>query len=250
MNQWSSLKIQNQDLLLDQYDIVCYLGIHHHLDPKTRNSNLRDILDLADEYFVIRTPRDVYVADRLDELIQSTGFQPIASQEGNAESHSGDIHVFRKQKLSRQFVSFPKSGRSWLRFALHHCGVAKQIQFHHDDFEFNTSDRPPHDFSMDSRKRTYNSSHRIVYLQRNPLDVMASFYHQVTGRFQDYHAYKGSPSEFIRDPYFGASVLQRFRTIWSELADSEHVLLVNYEDCHCRFCGLFETDHGSLQIAL
>ena len=61
---------------------------------------------------------------------------------------------------------------------------------------------------------------------------MASFYYQITGRFKDYYNYQGTPSDFIRDAYFGAHVLHEFQQMWTELSKQEHVLKVTYEACH------------------
>ena len=38
--------------------------------------------------------------------------------------------------MQRQFVSYPKSGRTWIRYILTQLGLDPHIQFHHDRFEF------------------------------------------------------------------------------------------------------------------
>jgi hypothetical protein len=133
------------------------------------------------------------------------------------------------------FVSFPKSGRSWLRYALHRLGVADRVAFHHDGFEYNDGARPPLDFDFAARLARYSRGDLIVYLHRDPRDTMVSLYHQVTGCFSDFFGYRGSLSDFIRDPYFGAENLQRFRVQWLELSRRGHALAVSYEDCHADF---------------
>ena len=240
LNQWAKFKYENNELLADQYDIVCYLGIHHHLNPKTRNENLITIMKMAKEQFVIRTPNQVFETDGLDTLIAANGFEPISVCEEDKRTTAGGLKFYRRVTNHRvtgrhQLISFPKSGRTWVRYALHQLGVADDILFHHDKFEFNTSERLPHEFAIDARKIRYSNKHRIVYLERNPFDVMASFYHQITGRFNDYHHYQGGPSEFIRDPYFGAEVIKNFQATWSQLSELDHVLKVTYEDCHSDF---------------
>ena len=134
--------------------------------------------------------------------------------------------------MDRQFVSFPKSGRSWVRYALTRLGVADAILFHHDGFEYNNGAKPPLDFDYAGRLARYDGSKRVVYLQRDPRDVMVSLYHQVTGRFQDFFHYRGSISAFIRDPYFGAENLQKFRAQWSALCAAGRALGISYEACH------------------
>jgi hypothetical protein len=137
--------------------------------------------------------------------------------------------------MHRQFVSYPKSGRTWLRYALVELGLESQIRFHHDGFEFNDGRRPPLDFDFEARLRRVQTFDRTVYLTRDPRDVLVSLYHQVTGRFRDFFDYSGSISDFIRDPYFGAEPLIKFRRQWEELARRGLALEVSYEECHRDF---------------
>lgn len=132
----------------------------------------------------------------------------------------------------RDLVSFPKSGRSWVRFALVHAGVADQIRFHHDGFEYNDGGLPPFDFDMERRLARYRTVDRVVYLDRDPRDVIVSLYFQVTGRFKDFFKYTGSLSEFIRHPYFGAQNLGEFQRQWTALCRQGVALQISYEDCH------------------
>ena len=115
---------------------------------------------------------------------------------------------------------------------LDQLGVADQILFHHDQFEFNDPTCPPHDWHFANRLRRYEGVDRLVYLERTPQDVMVSLYYQVTGRFNDFFHYQGSLSDFIRDDYFGAENLQCFRLMWQEIAKHKPLLWIRYEDCH------------------
>lgn len=131
-----------------------------------------------------------------------------------------------------QCVSYPKSGRTWLRHMLEAAGCAGAVRFHHDGFEFNDGARPPHDFSLERRLERYPASAKVVYLERDPRDVMVSLYHQVRGRFRDFFAYDGDISSFMRDPYFGAHVLGRFRGLWSAILGQRPFLRISYEELH------------------
>jgi hypothetical protein len=111
-------------------------------------------------------------------------------------------------------------------------GHANSIQFHHDGFEFNDGARPPHDLSLENCLGRHSADARIVYLDRDPRDVMVSLYHQVTGRFRDFFGYEGDISTFIRDDYFGAHVLARFRQLWADVLARRPYLRVSYENLH------------------
>jgi hypothetical protein len=134
--------------------------------------------------------------------------------------------------MDKHFVSYPKSGRTWIRYMLVQLAPQQDIHFHHDHFEFNDGACPPHDFSIERRLEEYAHVERLVYLERDPRDVMVSLYHQITGRFRDFFHYKGSLSEFIRDPYFGAANLLEFRRMWEEVVRRRGFLKVTYEQCH------------------
>lgn len=153
--------------------------------------------------------------------------------------------------MIRQFVSFPKSGRTWIRYMLGQLELDKSIQFHHDQFEFNDGAKPPHDFDLPSRIAHYRTIDRVVYLERDPRDVMVSLYWQVTGRFRTFFNYQGSLGEFIRDDYFGAHNLQRFRLMWAGIVRELGFLAISYEACHAdsvatlqRILAYYEFDAG------
>ena len=143
--------------------------------------------------------------------------------------------------MKRQFVSYPKSGRTWIRYMLSRLDADSAIQFHHDRFEFNDGTCPPHDFDIGRRLDAYSPTDRVVYLERDPRDVMVSLYHQVTGRFRDFFGYQGTMSEFLRHPYFGADNLRRFRAMWNEIVRERGFLKVTYEDCHADAAGTLRT---------
>jgi Sulfotransferase domain len=142
------------------------------------------------------------------------------------------IDLRRRRPAKMQFVSYPKSGRTWIRYILFELDCARLIEFHHDGFEFNDGGRPPHDFCLSRRLARYGEIEKLVYLDRDPRDVMVSLYHQVTARFSDIFEYRGSLSAFIRDDYFGAENLQKFRRMWETIAERRGFLKISYEACH------------------
>lgn len=131
-----------------------------------------------------------------------------------------------------QCVSYPKSGRTWLRYMLTVMGYGDVLAFHHDGFEFNDGARPAHNYCLASRLKRYRTETRLIYLDRDPRDVIVSLYHQVSGRFRDFFDYRGDISAFIRDDYFGAEVLKGYRSMWGELLKQRPYLHLTYEDLH------------------
>ncbi|MBU0755948.1 MAG: glycosyltransferase family 4 protein, partial [Planctomycetes bacterium] len=128
-----------------------------------------------------------------------------------------DTDEGKTEKMKRHFISYPKSGRTWVRYALTLLGVADKIHFHHDGFEFNNGAKPPHCFDYQVRVRRYQNVDRVIYLSREPKDLITSLYFQVIGRFRDFFGYRGSISDFIRDDYFGAENLRKFRAMWEKI---------------------------------
>lgn len=111
-------------------------------------------------------------------------------------------------------------------------GHTVEVKFHHDGFEFNDGTKPLLNFDVQQRIDRYEYSDKVLYLERDPRDVMVSLYYQVTGRFRDFFNYSGDISEFIRDPYFGANNLRRFREMWAEVVAEKGFLKITYEDLH------------------
>jgi hypothetical protein len=134
--------------------------------------------------------------------------------------------------IGRQFVSYPKSGRTWIRFILSQLNCDQLITFHHDRFEFSDGGKPPHSFNASSRLEEYADIEKLTYLDRDPRDVMVSLYHQIVGRFGNVFEYRGNMSEFIRDDYFGAANLRRFRDMWAMIVHRRGFLKISYEACH------------------
>jgi hypothetical protein len=134
--------------------------------------------------------------------------------------------------MDRQFISYPKSGRSWIRYVLHLLGLDNRVHFHHDGCEFSDPSKPPLALDFDARRNNYGNGGRIVYMNRDPRDVMVSLYFQVKGRMRDVFDFKGDISAFIRDEYFGAANLLEFDRQWRELSRRGLALCVTYESCH------------------
>jgi len=123
-------------------------------------------------------------------------------------------------------VSFPKSGRTWLRVMLDAAGV--HIDYTHDQ-SGHLGQR--HFTEMEHDKSGYKDQ-RVVLLVRDPRDVVVSGYFQATKRIG---VYDGSISDFIRDPKHGIEKIIIFNSDWLASAGvPKGFCLIKYEDMHTR----------------
>lgn len=152
--------------------------------------------------------------------------------------------------MKRLVVSFPKSGRTWLRYGLHLAGHPN-IRFIHDGFEYNDGSKPALNFDPAERLSAYAPYDRILYIERDPRDTIVSLFHQVTGRFADFFGYQGDISAFIRDPYFGVHNLVRFQAMWRGLSSQLPVHIETYEGLSQDYTAAFRriSDHLDLRVS-
>ena len=106
-------------------------------------------------------------------------------------------------------VSYPKSGRTWLRVILQDLDVP--LAFTHDG----SSGSKARKFEelKPIRKELYTEM-PVVFLFRDPRDTVVSAYFWETHRLVD--GYAGSMAEFIRDPSHGVEKIVRFNLAWLE----------------------------------
>ena len=84
--------------LLKKYDIVFFLGIYHHLNPKTRDWVLRHFLQLSNRWFAIRIPKKEHSWVGLFNIIKDFGYE-LAFQEPQFKDQFGvtvgDGYIFK-----------------------------------------------------------------------------------------------------------------------------------------------------------
>ncbi len=144
-------------------------------------------------------------------------------------------------------VSYPKSGRTWLRVMLCHY-LSKKYEFQEDVsldiMKATTTANLPltklvHDqaypnLGISYLDMTFNhhlySGKGVVFLGRDIKDTLVSAYHEATKREV---VFEGSISEFIRDERFGAKKIARFYQMWLENTSvPKSFLYLCYEDMH------------------
>ncbi len=157
---------------------------------------------------------------------------------------------YRRDNVDAYLISFPKCGRTWLSLL-----IAKAIQelypviperklinlhdlhFYHKDipYIYKTHDSAQNlvEFSIEDaiKKRLEKyRDYQIIYLIRNPLDVITSYYYQRINRAQNY---QGTLEEFINEPEEGIDPIINFYNVWGKLAkELPEVKIVRYETLH------------------
>ncbi len=138
-------------------------------------------------------------------------------------------------------VSFPKTGRTWLNYMLKQ--MVKQsnhplknnenfICNEHDSSEIiieNGTRNNPHDvFKFTSRNRYRRG--KVLFLVRDPRDVVVSHFHQVTKRAKNPFVFN-SISDFVKDDILGFKRIIQYYNLWFFQKDiPKDFLLIKYED--------------------
>ena len=139
--------------------------------------------------------------------------------------------------LDKNFViSFPKTGRTWLRHMIDEM-IKKStynldVTFTHDHSEIITEDGVRNDTKLifnHIRRKRYKRA-RVIFLVRNPKDVVVSHYHQITKRSLKPLKFS-SMSSFIRNKELGFNRIIHFYNLWfKQRNEVRDFLLIKYEE--------------------
>jgi len=137
-------------------------------------------------------------------------------------------------------VSYPKSGNTWVRFFL--CNLVTRLEGGVGQVDFAKVDSTMPELAVDDLElpwpyqtiprivKTHNpywfafSGKRVIYVIRDPRDVMVSHFHFVTGKAQA--KWEGPFEEFIRHPKYGLENWFRHVQSWQ----GHWTLICHYED--------------------
>lgn len=142
-------------------------------------------------------------------------------------------------------VSYPKSGRTWLRLLVgrslqQHFALGEADLLETDALALRRAQVPVVRFTHDGKAHERSPDepahheqyrdHDVVLLVRDPRDVLVSHYHQLRNR-RDRDL--GTLGEFIRSRVGGAETLLAFYRSWArDLEVPRNLLLLRYEDLH------------------
>jgi hypothetical protein len=158
------------------------------------------------------------------------------------------------RKTEVYFLSYPKAGRTWLRLLvgkalidelalagaspmelsdLHrHSDVIPRMRVTHDD---DPQLKRPEEVERDKSRYAGKS---VVFLVRNPRDVVISYYFQASKRRD---RFAGTPSEFLRHPVGALDTIIAYYNAWADQRSApERFCLVRYEDLHRDAAGQLE----------
>ena len=130
-------------------------------------------------------------------------------------------HRVRARLSPSVVVSYPKSGRTWLRVLLHELGL--ETPFTHAG----SSEERGALFEALPPAIDYWRRKRVLFLVRDPRDTLVSSWFQATRRSR---VYSGSLQDYLREPRFGIEKIVRFHRLWLDSRDSFPGLLpLSYE---------------------
>lgn len=118
----------------------------------------------------------------------------------------------RQRGQAFNVISFPKSGRTWLRLMFDELKL--KARYSHDG-----SGHSKVDFEGLEPDSKILRGKPIVFLYRDPRDTVVSGYFQTTKRVRS--GYEGTISDFIRDPRHGIEKIIRFNMAWLERGATE-----------------------------
>lgn len=155
--------------------------------------------------------------------------------------------AYRNHNTDAYIISFPNSGRTWLRILIGKAlrekfGFSDEIiidtykitskagilrtQFVHD---YSSIIEGYNYYELPADKSEY-AGKNVIFLVRDIRDVLVSHYFQATKRVGSFN---GSMSDFIRHDKYGATKIITFYNIWYEnMSKPKGFLLVRYEDMH------------------
>ncbi|MEX0752695.1 MAG: sulfotransferase domain-containing protein [Xanthobacteraceae bacterium] len=121
-------------------------------------------------------------------------------------------------------MSFPKSGRTWLRIMLDELGIGLRYE-HAGSAHLHALpiEQMPDPGALAGKQK-------IVFLHRDPRDVVVSGYFQASKRVG---VFRGTMSEFLRDPRHGLHKILVFNRQWLRAAQGRNdICVVTYEAMH------------------
>jgi glycosyltransferase involved in cell wall biosynthesis len=99
LSDWALFEAQHGKDMIESYDIVLYLGLHHHLPAAGRMRALMSAARRASRWFAVRTPGELFGSDDIERVLGELGFAlHTAATDGAAGL--GNSYVFTREPRS------------------------------------------------------------------------------------------------------------------------------------------------------
>lgn len=158
--------------------------------------------------------------------------------------------IFNKFRRKTILVSYPKCGRTWLQYmfdtAISLYIDSNFVEKYSIRYYYRKLRMPllytNHDGTGEGMKSfldiKYEKKHEfkrknVIFLIRDPRDVVVSFYFQMKKRAHPKIRFNGTIQEFIRSEYYGVKSIVSFYNMWHlNMQIPRDFLLVRYEEIH------------------
>jgi glycosyltransferase involved in cell wall biosynthesis len=97
LSDWSMFEAKHAGDMMASYDIVLYLGLHHHLPAAGRMHALTSAARRASRWFAVRTPRPLFLSDRIEAVLAELGFA-LRTAVTDGAAGLGGSYVFARQR--------------------------------------------------------------------------------------------------------------------------------------------------------
>jgi predicted TPR repeat methyltransferase len=98
LSDWRMFHAQQAEHLLQTYDIVLYLGLHHHLPGASRGPTLAGAAAMSGDILALRTPDAFYEEGQVAEGLRSQGFQLLQEHRNIAVRDLGPLRIFSRRE--------------------------------------------------------------------------------------------------------------------------------------------------------
>lgn len=176
-------------------------------------------------------------------LFDSSGFKLAKSLTKRLANYRHELLVARPARHDDLYVvSFPKSGATWMNFLmanihLRESKVDRAVTFFnvhdfipdiHSTRDIRSDILPFPGYRVIKSHAEYNPYYqKVVYVVRDPRDVMVSFFHFLRGL----GSFEGDISVLVRSPKYGINAWCKHVRSWLALSpETQNLMFVRYED--------------------
>lgn len=94
---WPTFVERQAAHLQERYDVVLYLGLHHHVPKHRRRDTLAGAAGLASELLVVRTSERVFDEEEIGSVLAEHGFDMSDEARDDGEADAGIVRVFERR---------------------------------------------------------------------------------------------------------------------------------------------------------